>query len=431
MSRAVSIPQQAGTPQEHIAFPSSVACMIVVGLIVRLVVMWFWGLQWFDASHWRHYEMAVIGYSLYIGHGFSSPWGGNTGPTAWTAPLYPWLVSLVFRIFGPYSDRAAVALLTFNSVFSALTSWTIYRTAVRLFNPRVAFWSGWIWALFPCAIYWSVTWIWETTLSAFLLSLLFMLTVEMEGDSRLWPWFRYGLVWGVAALTNTSLVSWLPFAGCWLAYQLYRSGKSFLLPAAVGAVVFWVLITPWIVRDYVVFHKLILIRGDLGSELRTGNNSLAFGTWVPAYRAGNDPVLRAQYTRMGEAAFDAEQTRLTRIWIAENPRRFAALSCHKFYYFWMGVPHSEVWRIMPLLMFLMTPLSFLGLVLALWKRLRGVFLFVTLLMFYPLIYYITFTTDRYHHPIEPELVILATFCVVSAIQFVRSRRLRLATTQQI
>ena len=38
---------------------------------------------------------------------------------------------------------------------------------------------------YPDTIFWSVKWIWETSLSAFLLSLLFMLTVEMEGDERL------------------------------------------------------------------------------------------------------------------------------------------------------------------------------------------------------------------------------------------------------
>lgn len=394
MSRAFSIPQQAGTPQERNNLPWSVACMVAAGLTIRLLVMWFWGLQWFDASQWRHSEMALIGYSLYLGHGFSSPWGGSTGPTAWTAPLYPWLVSLVYRVFGPYTDRSAIALLSFNSVFSAVTSWTIYRVARRIFDHKVALWSGWIWALFPYAVYWSVGWIWETTFSTFLLTLLFMLTIEMEGDNRLWPWFRYGLLWGIAALTNTSMVSWLPFAGCWLAYQLYRSGKPFLLPAAVGAVVFWAVITPWMVRDYIVFDKLILIRGDFGSEMRTGNNPLAGGTWVPAYHAGSDRVLRAQYVRMGEAAFDAQQMRLTRNWIAENPHRFAVLSCLKFDHFWLGIPNSPVGRFRPLLIFLLAPLSLLGLMLAWSRHVHGVFLFVTLLIAYPLVYYITFTTDR-------------------------------------
>ena len=37
------------------------------------------------------------------------------------------------------------------------------------------------------------------------------------------------------------------------------------------------------------------------------------------------------------------------------------------------------------------------------------FLFTTLVLFYPLIYYITFPNDRYHHPIEPELLVLAVW----------------------
>ena len=134
--------------------------------------------------------------------GFSSPFGGNTGPSAWTAPVYPWIVSLAFRAFGSYSPGSAFAILSFNSLFGALTCWTIYRTALRMFNPKVAIWAGWVWAFYPDTISWSVKWIWETSLSAFLLSLLFMLTVEMEGDERTSSWMGYGVLWGVAALTN-------------------------------------------------------------------------------------------------------------------------------------------------------------------------------------------------------------------------------------
>ena len=121
-------------------------------------------------------------------------------------------------------------MLVFNSVFAALTSWTVYRTARRIFGETVAVWSGWVWALYPDTIYWSVKWIWETSLSAFLLSLLFMLTVEMEGDERSSSWLGYGLLWGVAALTNPAALSFLPFAGCWLVYQLHRRGKRFVVP---------------------------------------------------------------------------------------------------------------------------------------------------------------------------------------------------------
>ena len=174
--------------------------MVLVAFLVR--VLWIilahtyrirtsednWGFGW---------EIGRLGYSLANGHGFSSPFGGDTGPSAWTAPIYPWIVSVAFRLFGNYSRAAAFSLLVLNSAFAALTCWTIYRTARRVFNETVAVWSGWIWALLPYTIFWSVRQIWETSVSAFLLSLLFMLTVEMEGDERLSSWIGYGLLWGV------------------------------------------------------------------------------------------------------------------------------------------------------------------------------------------------------------------------------------------
>ena len=183
-------------------------------------------------------------YSIATGRGFSSPFGGETGPSAWTAPVYPYIVALAFRFFGTYTHAAAIALLTFNSLCGALTCWPIVRIARRVFNERVAFWSGWIWALFPYMIYWAVRWVWDTSLSALLLTLLFMLTLEMEGDRRFLSWFGYGLLWGVEVLTNAAALAFLPFSGIWLAYGLYRRKRGFVLPALVGAAVFWLTLMP-------------------------------------------------------------------------------------------------------------------------------------------------------------------------------------------
>jgi hypothetical protein len=62
-----------------------------------------------------------------------------------------------------------------------------------------------------------------------------------------------------------------------------------------------------------------------------------------------------------------------------------------------------------------------GLMLAAKRRIHGVFLFATLLGFYPLIYYFTFPTPRYRHAIDPELVILAVF-LISSFPVFRPRR---------
>src|SRR6516164_5482287 len=221
--------------------------MVLVGFVVRVLYIALahsYRFRTTDANFSFGWEIGRIAYSLANGHGFSSPFGGDTGPSAWTAPVYPYIVSIAFRLFGNYSLAASFALLTFNSICGALSCWPVYRIARRVFGETVAVWSGWIWALLPYIIYWSVRQIWETSLTAFLLSLGFMLTVEMEGDDRLTSWIGYGVLWGVMGLTNPSCLSFLPVAGCWLAYQLYRRRKHFLLPAAAGAALFWTTLMP-------------------------------------------------------------------------------------------------------------------------------------------------------------------------------------------
>ena len=253
--------------------------MVLFGLVARVLYIIVTHSYHLSLYPWSFFEMANLARSLAMGHGFSAPYGVDIGPSALDPPIYPWVVSLAFRAFGVFSHAAGFAILVFNSVFSALTSWTIYRIARRVFNESVAVWSGWVWALLPYAIYYSVDWIWETSLSAFLLSLLFMLTLEMEGDGRLWSWFGYGLLWGIVGLTNTAMLAWLPFSGCWLAYQLHRRGKRFLVPVAFSAVVFWMTLMPWLVRNYSVFGEPVFVRDNLGNAFRSGNNPQAEG-WV-------------------------------------------------------------------------------------------------------------------------------------------------------
>src|SRR6202162_4145068 len=68
------------------------------------------------------WEMGRIGRSIALGHGFSSPYEGNTGPSAWEPPLYPYLIGGVFKAFGIYTQASAWVLLSINSLFATLTT---------------------------------------------------------------------------------------------------------------------------------------------------------------------------------------------------------------------------------------------------------------------------------------------------------------------
>jgi hypothetical protein len=57
------------------------------------------------------YELGAVAASIASGHGFSSPlrWFAS-GPTAWFAPIYPYLAAGVFKLFGIYSYKSYLVL---------------------------------------------------------------------------------------------------------------------------------------------------------------------------------------------------------------------------------------------------------------------------------------------------------------------------------
>jgi hypothetical protein len=58
-------------------------------------------------------------------------------------------------------------------------------------------------------------------------------------------------------------------------------------------------------------------------------------------------------------------------------------------------------------------LAFLGLFLAFRHRNPAVLVFAILLIAFALVYYVTHPTPRYRHPIEPAMVLLATYVMAN------------------
>jgi 4-amino-4-deoxy-L-arabinose transferase-like glycosyltransferase len=360
--------------------------------------------------------MGRIGRAIATGRGFADPFGVQTGPTAWEPPLYPFLIAAVFKLAGVYTHLSAFILLTLNSIFSALTCIPISLIGRKCFSEKAAVWSAWAWALLPPIMYWSVRWVWETSLAALLLAAIFWLVLRMEDLSGPVPWIAFGLLWGVAALTNSSLLAFLPASGLWAWYRRWRRGKPSLAGVALASLFFVASLTPWLVRNYEVFGKFVFIRSNFGAELRLGNGPGADGTWMSYLHPTQNPLALKQYGQMGEMAYIAERKREAMDFIRTDHGRFAWLSCKRFVYYWAGRPRSsETATLVDNSVFLASSvLAIWGLGLALRKRNPGAWLFFWLILLYPAIYYFVYPHSRYRHPIEPELAILIAYVISEA-----------------
>ncbi|MFZ0732621.1 MAG: glycosyltransferase family 39 protein [Candidatus Sulfotelmatobacter sp.] len=396
----------------------------VVGVALGLRIAWIilghtYRFKSTDNNFGFGWEMGRIGASLASGHGFTSPFGPPTGPTAWEPPLYPFLIAGVFQIFGIYTKTAAFVLLSLNSIFSALTCLPIFKIARRIFSEEVAIGSAWAWALLPNVIFWSTRAIWETTLAALLLTTLFWFALTFEEHDGWMPWFQFGLLWGITALSSTSLISFLPACGLWAWSRRAKARKRSLGGVVLASVIFFACITPWIVRNYQTFGKFIFIRDNFGAELRLGNGPGADGTLMLYLDPPHDIYAMRQFQSMGEISYIAMRKRQALEYIREDYARFAVLSVRRFIYFWAGPPReSQSWMMTELKnsLFLATSiLMFWGLGRSIRQRRPGAWLFFWLILLYPAVYYFVYCIPRYRVPIEPEIAILCVFLITEAM----------------
>jgi len=400
---------------------TSLFWIVTVGIVVRLgwiILAHTYRFKSAEENFGFGFEMGRIGAAIAAGRGFSDPFGPHTGPTAWEPPLYPYLTAGVFHVFGIYSRGSAFGLLTINSVFSALTCIPIFLIARRILSEKVAVGSAWAWVFLPNVIFWCTRWVWETSLSALLLATLFWLALTLEDRDGWLPWLEFGLLWGVAALNSTVLVSFLPAAGLWGWYHRARRGKSSMAGIALASAVFCACLTPWIVRNYETFHKFIFVRDNFGAELRMGNGPWADGTWMQYLHPTQDVYGLHQYEAMGELAYIAMRQKQATDYIKADYARFAGLCLKRFIYYWAGPPRlAQVWwlaQVKNSLFLASSVLMFWGLGRALRLRRPGAWLLFWLLLLYPAIYYVVFPNQRYRHPIEPEMCILGVFLLTEA-----------------
>jgi len=365
------------------------------------------------------WEMGRVARSIAQGHGFSSPYEGNTGPTAWEPPLYPYLMAGVFKVFGIYSQASAWVLLGINSLLATLTCVPIFFIAYRTFGERIAIWSVYAWGLNPYIWYWSIHWIWDTTFTPLVLACLFWLALELQDWPGLRGWVLFGVLYGIGALANPTMLAFLPFCGLWIWQQRFRRGLPSVGGVVLSSVIFFAVLSPWVVRNYKVFGRFVFLRDDFGLQVRLGNAPYADGMLMAYLQPNLNKLELEKFQSMGELAYAESCKRQAFDWIASHPGRFAMISLKRFFYYWNGVPRPTS---------SLSPVDFRSSaflatsILALWGLGRAVrqkrpaaWLFAGLVLTYPTVYYFVFPHARYRHPIEPELVILIVFLLLEAI----------------
>ncbi len=419
--------ERGSSATERASFPWVIFWVALAVRLAAMTIPHYYRFSPVDDHFKFGWEMGRVARSLAAGHGYSSPFLHSTGPTAWVTPLYPLILAGVFRLFGVYTALSAWMILAFNCVLNALMAWTTWAIAIRCLNRRVAWWSAWIWTLYPAAMQYAVKWVWEMTLTAFLFQWIFLLALRMGnigGDPAEAPraantrrWALFGLLWGLATLSSASISIVLPFCGIWILVR-NRDWRRQLPRVVLASAICLGCIAPWTIRNALVFHRFIPMRSNFGAELWMGNEPNLHGMLIGAPTATADQ--KRLYDSLGEIAYVQSRSQLAKREILDSPATFSGMTLLRFYYFWADVPHSsqggQWWTeyVRSLNFQITSVIGVLGLLLALRRRIPGAALMGWAFLSVPLPYYFVIVEARFRHPLEPLIVILGVYLFHSA-----------------
>lgn len=273
-------------------------------------------------------EYDLLARNLSKGYGYCwSP--GN--PTSFRAPGFPMVLAMVYSTLGDSYTTAYLFLALLGTV-GVLSTYVLAR---ELCGESWARWAAVLTAVYPPDIYAASYFFSEVVFAPCLGFGLFAMVRHVRSGQWYWATIA-GVLLGYAALTRSFGLLFLP------TFMLYLMGnplrRTGWLAAFCFCIGFLTVITPWVVRNYLVHHEFVAIATNGGSTFYGANNPLTsatlkeHGNWIPTTRLPGRDLIDAQ---PNEVAHDKMEYKLGRDWVVANPGSFVKLAVFKVVRFWL------------------------------------------------------------------------------------------------
>ncbi len=250
----------------------------------------------------------------------ASHWAaGESDPSIFAPPGYPFALSLAMRVFGAANEGMRAACLL-NALLGSLAAVLAFVAARRFLGSQptwVAPAAAVAMALDPTQITYSTMLLSEPLATCLVAGALAVLAWPV----RAWAPVAAGALLGLAALTRESLLLLLPLLAVSLGRASGgirgRAGRAALTLLGAGLLV----ILPWTLRNVRVTGTPILISASAGYNLLIGNNPFADGS-----QRGGKAIFRVPEPPVPESLPQAERhvrgAAFARAWIVAHPWHF-------------------------------------------------------------------------------------------------------------
>jgi 4-amino-4-deoxy-L-arabinose transferase-like glycosyltransferase len=325
-----------------------IAVVLAVAVISRSAALWLFSDNLADDRD----AYLAIAQNVADGIGLTATEADH--PTAYRPPFYPLLLAVVLKLGGCPVAIGILQLL--------LGTATVVLTAIlghRLGLGRASWFAALLVAVDPLSIQYTT---FPMTETVFTFLVLMMLTVFFNSDRRLRSRL-VGLLFGVCALCRPTIWAFGLFACALWMRNAVKSGNGIrrqipwrlILSTAV-------VVSPWLIRNLVVFGQPVLTTTHGGYTLLLGNNPVFYEevvnrpwgtTWEDSSPQQSQSKwiagVQAEMNRdLGANATEPQQDRWMsrRAWrnISDNPGSFLRALRLRFFRFWNIVPQGSAGR---------------------------------------------------------------------------------------
>lgn len=321
-------------------------------------------------------------------------------------PLLPLMLAGLYGTLGHHYWVARAVL----AVVGAATCVVVMALARRIFGRPTDVVAGLLIALHPKLIYYSAAIVTETPCTYLLAVAVALLLAGWQAERAWWPWVAAGAALGLTTLARSSAMLLAPVAAGWIVIVRANRRRA-VTEAALVVVAFVLTMTPWWIHNVAVHGRFIAATTEGGYTLWVTNNERADGSGHCFL-----PERTGEFDGLTEAEIDRLFWRKGMDYIRSHPGRFARLAGAKFVRFWRLWPHADhVGRgtaivggvsFIPILL-----LAVYGLFRAR-AHWRPVLLFLAIFGYYTALHMVFMAITRYRVPLEPYLIVLASWGVV-------------------
>jgi len=251
----------------------------IVALVVRLIHLWSIA----DAPYYDLLIGDALSYDTWAQQIAAGDWLGQG--VFYQAPLYPYLLGVIYSIFG----HSLTAVRIVQAVFGA-TSCLLLALATRRFMGRKAgVTTGMMLAIYPPAIFFDGI-IQKSSLDGLLICALLWIVSILARRPSIKGWLIAGMICGLSALSRENALVLVAALLLWIAFTSPGSHKRLTAAATLLAGLLLIL-APVAGRNYAVGGEFHLTTSQLGPNLYIGNHAGAEGIYEPLRTGHGDPKL--------------------------------------------------------------------------------------------------------------------------------------------